>query len=57
MRTEFRCQTLFLPFGLGVWTPGVLGEGRGCVGCSHGADTGLGGASQGHMETWDEECA
>lgn len=29
----------------------------GCVGCSHGSDTGLGGASWGHMESRDEECA
>lgn len=42
---------------LRVWTPGVRGGGKGCVGCSHGSDTGLGGASWGHMESRDEECA
>lgn len=40
-----------------VRTPGVQERGRGCVGCSHGIDTGLGGASWGHMESGDEECA
>ena len=40
-----------------AWTPGVQGEGRGCVEGSHGCYTGLGGASWGHMASRDEECA
>lgn len=42
-----------------TWESGPVGsrEKGVCVGCSHGGDTGLGGASWGHMECRDEECA
>lgn len=46
--TQSRCHPW--PRSLDPWRPG---KGRGCVGCSHGADTGLGGASQDHVETRD----